>query len=134
MPKAKRGATKGGASGGGRSDGLAQTTAACAPVDWPAFRPTLPITELSFEPIISDKVIVIRNFWPRSLCRAYVEHLKTLPLTTTPGKPRRGEAVRVNDRFQIDDEAFARRLWNETGLREVVLGHDDAQGGGQSFW
>jgi len=44
-----------------------------------------------------------------------------LPLTTTPGKPKKGDALRFNDRFQITDEGFANRLWEETGLRELVL-------------
>lgn len=32
-------------------------------------------------------------------------------MATTPGRPKRGEAVRVNDRFQVDDEAFAGKLY-----------------------
>ena len=51
--------------------------------------------------------------------------MKTLPLVTTPGKPKKGDAVRVNDRFQIDDPGFANRLWLETGLRELVIGGDE---------
>lgn len=43
---------------------------------------------------------------------------------TTPGKPKKGDAVRVNDRFQIDDEAFAKRLWEHTGLQDVVEQED----------
>lgn len=46
--------------------------------------------------------------------------LQTLPLQTTPGKPKRGEAVRVNDRFQVQDGNFARVLWEKTGLKEVL--------------
>jgi len=51
-----------------------------------------------------------------------VKFLQGLPLVTTPGKPKRGEALRVNDRFQVMDESFANRLWVETGLRELVCG------------
>jgi hypothetical protein len=29
----------------------------------------------------------------------------------------------VNDRFQIDDPAFAERLWSHTSLKDLVLGH-----------
>jgi len=47
---------------------------------------------------------------------------------TTPGKPKKGDAVRVNDRFQVFDEAFAKRLWEETGLRRLVLGERDGEG------
>ena len=76
----------------------------------------------------TPKVVLIPCFFPRSLCRDYVAFLKTLPLQTTPGRPKRGEAVRVNDRFQIEDHVFARRLWEETGLREALL-ESDAVGG-----
>lgn len=91
-----------------------------APPTWPKFKPPLPITELQLEPLLPGKVVLARSFWPRSLCREYVSFLRELPLTTTPGKPKRGEAVRVNDRFQVDDFAFACRLWNETGLSELA--------------
>jgi hypothetical protein len=46
---------------------------------------------------------------------------------TTPGKPKKGDAVRVNDRFQINDEEFARRLWDETGLRGLILGDGEGE-------
>ncbi len=41
-------------------------------------------------------------------------------MTTTPGKPKKGDALRFNDRFQVIDDQFANRLWEETGLRELV--------------
>lgn len=88
---------------------------------WPAFKPPLPIVDLTPQPHpLTSKVILVPSFFPRSLCRDYVAFLKTLPLQTTPGRPKRGEAVRVNDRFQVDSPDFARRLWEETGLREVL--------------
>jgi hypothetical protein len=59
------------------------------------------------------------------LCRNYVAFLKGLPLTTTPGKPKKGDALRFNDRFQVNDEVFANRLWMETGLRELVCGGEE---------
>lgn len=47
---------------------------------------------------------------------------------TTPGKPKKGDAVRVNDRFQVNDEEFARRLWEETGLKDLILGVAEGAG------
>lgn len=91
---------------------------------WPPFRPPLPVTDLAAETVVSDKVVVYRSFFPRPLARDYVAFLGGLPLTTTPGKPKRGMALRVNDRFQIDDANFANRLWTETGLREAVAAPD----------
>lgn len=35
--------------------------------------------------------------------------------------PKKGDAVRVNDRFQVDDASFADRLWSETGLKSLVM-------------
>jgi hypothetical protein len=51
-------------------------------------------------------------------------------LVTTPGKPKKGDAVRVNDRFQVVDEGFARRLWEETGLKGLILGDGEEEGEG----
>ncbi|OIW30852.1 hypothetical protein CONLIGDRAFT_594858 [Coniochaeta ligniaria NRRL 30616] len=99
----------------------AANVAPSAPPNWPAFKPPLPVIDLVLETLVEAKVVLFRNFWPRNLCNDYVAFLKTLPLTTTPGKPKRGEAVRVNDRFQINDPTFASRLWLETGLKEAVL-------------
>jgi hypothetical protein len=101
------------------------TTSAAKP-DWPAFRPSLPVVELTPESLVQDKIVVLRSFFPRSLCRDYVSFLRELPLITTPGKPKRGEAVRVNDRYQIDDPLFAHRLWTETGLNDAILSKDVA--------
>ena len=54
---------------------------------------------------------------------------------TTPGKPKKGEALRVNDRFNIEDAVFAERLWKETGLKELLLGGvKSEQGDGGDDW
>lgn len=92
------------------------------PPRWPQFKPPLPVADLTPQPLEScpERVILIHNFWPKSLCGSYVAFLKTLPLITTPGRPKRGEAVRVNDRYQVDDAVFARRLWLETGLVDAL--------------
>lgn len=50
-------------------------------------------------------------------------------MRTTPGKPKKGDALRFNDRFQVQDEVFANRLWLETGLRELVLGSVEREEG-----
>lgn len=92
------------------------------PPSWPVFKPPLPVVELypELHPATSN-IVLLSSFFPRSLCRDYVAFLKTLPLQTTPSRPKKGEAVRVNDRFQIDNPAFALRLWETTGLKEVIL-------------
>jgi hypothetical protein len=72
--------------------------------------------------LLPDQIYIIRNLLTAALCRTYVSFLSSsaISLTTTPGKPKRGDAVRVNDRFQIEDRAFVERLWRETGLKEIV--------------
>lgn len=91
-------------------------------VSWPVFKPPLPVVQLypELHPATSN-IVLVSSFFPRSLCRDYVAYLRTLPLQTTPSRPKKGEAVRVNDRFQIDDPGLARRLWDTTGLKELIL-------------
>jgi len=92
--------------------------------NWPAFKPLLPTSDLSLTTITESQIVVIKNFWTSTLCKNYVSFLQTLPLVTTPGTPKKGDALRINDRFQINDARFANRLWIETGLRELVCGND----------
>lgn len=90
--------------------------------NWPVFQPLLSPLDLTLVEIVPDQIVTIRNFWTSTLCKNYVSFLSSLPLTTTPGKPKRGDAVRVNDRYQVDDAAFAERLWSQTALKELVTG------------
>ncbi|OOF96610.1 hypothetical protein ASPCADRAFT_129686 [Aspergillus carbonarius ITEM 5010] len=89
--------------------------------NWPPLRPLLPSTSLTLDPILPDQIYLIRNFFPSTLCKTYTSFLSSLPLTTTPGKPKKGDAVRVNDRFQIQDENFADTLWTQTALKDLVM-------------
>ncbi|KAN0110560.1 hypothetical protein V8E51_006947 [Hyaloscypha variabilis] len=97
------------------------------PPNWPLFRPLVPPSDLSLTTLLPSQIVLIRNFWSAKLCKDYVSFLRGLPLVTTPGKPKKGDAVRVNDRFQINDEEFARRLWDETGLRGLILGDGEGE-------
>jgi hypothetical protein len=97
------------------------------PPNWPPFKPLLPTSDLSLITLVEYQILLIHNFWTSTLCKNYVSFLKTLPLTTTPGRPKRDEALRVNDRFSIDDPGFANRLWVETGLRELVCGIEEGK-------
>ncbi|KAF4212049.1 hypothetical protein CNMCM6805_007794 [Aspergillus fumigatiaffinis] len=101
--------------------------------NWPPFRPLIPPSDLSLESLLHEQIYLIRNFLPSSLCKTYASFLASLPLTTTPGKPKKGEAVRVNDRFQVQDADFAERLWSGTALRELVSGavDEDEDGDGR---
>jgi hypothetical protein len=87
---------------------------------WPALQPLVPFSDLALTILVPSQIITISNFWTSTLCKSYVSFLSTLPLVTTPGTPKRGDAVRVNDRFQIEDDIFAERLWSQTALKELV--------------
>ncbi|KAI9929173.1 hypothetical protein ASPWEDRAFT_168989 [Aspergillus wentii DTO 134E9] len=88
--------------------------------NWPLLRPLIPPSSLYLDPTLPDQIYTIRNFLTATLCKNYVSFLASLPLITTPGKPKKGDAVRVNDRFQIEDATFAEMLWSSTALRELV--------------
>jgi len=95
---------------------------ATPPPNWPPFTPLIPESDLSLHEVLPDQIVTVPNLWTSTLCKTYVSFLSSLPLTTTPGKPKKGDAVRVNDRFQIDDPVFAERLWSGTALKNLVLG------------
>ena len=90
--------------------------------DWPALQPLVPTTDLVLETLLEDQILLIRNLFTSTLCKKYVSFLSSLPLITTPAKPKEGEAIRLNDRIQFDDPAFAEQLWSSTGLRSIVNG------------
>lgn len=96
-----------------------------APPNWPPLHPLLPADSLTLETVLPSQILTISNLWTSTLCAKYVAFLKSLPLSTTPGVPKKGDAVRVNDRFQIEDASFANRLWLETGLKDVVSQVED---------
>ena len=87
---------------------------------WPPLRPLVPTSDLFLDTILADQIVVVRNLLTSSLCRQYVSFLSSLPLVTTPDQPRKGDALRVNDRFQIEDPGFAKQLWSGTGLKHLV--------------
>lgn len=89
--------------------------------NWPRFNPLLPRVDLSLRTLVEDQLVLIPNFWTATLCRTYVSFLSTLPLVTTTGKLKKGDALRVNDRFEINDPDFAERLWSLTALKDLVL-------------
>lgn len=89
--------------------------------NWPPLTPLASPYDLSFSSLVPNQIVTIERLFTSSLSSKYVSFLKSLPLITTPGKPKRGDAVRVNDRFQIDDPNFARLLWEQTSLKSLVM-------------
>ncbi|KAF2871608.1 hypothetical protein BDV95DRAFT_494033 [Massariosphaeria phaeospora] len=105
-----------------------QITADEAVPKWPPISPLIPNSDLSMNELLPGQILTIPSLWTATLCKSYVSFLSRLPLTTTPGKPKKGDAVRVNDRFQINDPAFAERLWHETALKSLVSGELEGSG------
>ncbi|MCJ1268881.1 hypothetical protein MMC22_008769 [Lobaria immixta] len=106
-------------------------TAASPPLpNWPALSPLVPSEDLHLETLLEGQVIIIRNLLTSALCHKYLQFLSSLPLVTTPVTPKDGDALRVNDRFEVQDGGFAQRLWNETGLEGLVTGRAGAGEGG----
>ena len=99
--------------------------------NWPPLAPLVPIFDLSLDTLLDDQILVIRNLFTSTLCKSYIAYLSTLPLVTTPGKPKKGEAVRVNDRFQVDDASFSNLLWEKTALQELISQDGTDKWGGQ---
>lgn len=94
------------------------------PPSWPPLQPLADPADLSLTSLLPSQILTISTFWPTTLCKTYISFLRTLPLTTTPGVPKRGHAVRVNDRYQIHDPQFASSLWSNTSLRSLILSGD----------
>lgn len=112
------------------------TTVSARPLPpWPALSPLVPTEDLHLETLLEGQVIIIRNLFTSTLCHKYVQFLSSLPLVTTPVTPKNGDALRVNDRFEVQDAGFAQRLWNGTGLEGLVTGRagpgDGGYGGGR---
>jgi hypothetical protein len=97
---------------------------------WPTLRPLVPTSDLTLDIVLEDQIILIPKLFTVSLSQQYVSFLSRLHLTTTPGIPKKGEALRVNDRFQIEDPQFAEQLWSSTALRELVTGAVNIDWGG----
>ncbi|KAJ3856845.1 hypothetical protein EV368DRAFT_31589 [Lentinula lateritia] len=113
----------------GRKKDTAISTPLEQPPIWPPFKSLIPSNLLSSQETLANQIVTIPHFWPASLCKTYVSFLSNLPLVTTPGKPKKGDAVRVNDRFQIQDASFATRLWEETGLKDIIMGYVQSEDG-----
>jgi len=89
---------------------------------------------MALSELVPQQIVTVSPFWSSSLCKKYVAFLSGLPLSTTNGTPKRGDAVRVNDRYQIDDPLFAQSLWETTGLKDLLLGVGEDATKSQELW
>ncbi|KAK4556602.1 hypothetical protein LTR86_006173 [Recurvomyces mirabilis] len=118
-PKSKQ--AKKGAAGATRKDETCLIPKRDATVPrWPPLTHLPTATDLTLTNVFPNQILTIPGLRTPSLSKTYESFLPTLPLVTTPGNPKKGEAVRVNDRFQIQDARFAEQLWSATALKDLV--------------
>ena len=91
-----------------------------SPPAWPTLKPLVPAVDLHLETLLEDQIVVIYKFFTKALCQRYVSFLSNLPMVTTPGKPKKGEALRVNDRYQVHDPNFAKLLYESACLKDLI--------------
>lgn len=103
--------------------------AVSTPEQRPNWPPLVPTPDLSLETVLEDQIHVVRNLFTSRLSRQHVSFLSGLPLITTPNQPKKGDALRANDRFEVEDPVFAEQLWNSTGLKDVVTTSNRSWGG-----
>ena len=118
----KGGGTDAVGAGAGAGAGAGDTVGAASPFlpNWPPLSPLVPVEDLCMLALLPDQIILIRKLFTASLCKSLVTFLSSLPLITTPAKAKEGNAVRINDRFEVQDWDFAQRLWTSTGLADIV--------------
>lgn len=124
MPSKSRGKAvhiaKNGAIADGDANDDAVGAASASLPSWPPLLPLVPTEALCLETLLPGQIVLIRNLFTSSLCNKYIVFLSSLSLTTTPTKAKPGNAMRVNDRYEVHDMSFAQRLWSSTGLEHVV--------------
>jgi len=80
--------------------------------------PTSPLTLI---PLLDPQILLVPQFLSSETCSRYVDYFATLPLVK-PGPPGRNEATRTNSRLAVEDAEFAKRLFTQTGLQDLVKG------------
>lgn len=81
--------------------------------------------------LIPNQLVTIPQFFTTKLCNTLVEWFsRNIQLETTPARPKKGFAARVNDRLAVEDWGLAERLWGEGGVGEVVKGMCQVEGEG----
>lgn len=104
--------------------GPAAPVAPPTPITWPAItKPTTPLVPVTLYP----GLVLVDDFFSAKTVSTWLTFLTSpsSPITfepSPPGPPNRGYAARSNDRFGTVDEEFSRRLWEESGLREICEG------------
>lgn len=89
-----------------------------APLSWPPLPALPPYHHFELSTLLPGQIVTLPLFSAQT-CKAYINSLSRLQLDTTPAIPKKGEAARFNDRFEVWDETFAEKLWAESGLSSL---------------
>lgn len=93
--------------------------------------PSLILTSKALEPttLIESQVTLLPNLLSKKECNSLIDHFSssTYQLVPSPA-PKKGEALRTNSRIGFQDPAFAKRLWNELGMKGIVEGWESLDG------
>ncbi|GAB5591722.1 hypothetical protein Unana1_06622 [Umbelopsis nana] len=81
-----------------------------APSKWPKL---FPKADLQVEELLAGQIYTIPDFFTVKECDSLVAYIENnIQLQTTPAIPKRGEALRSNDRVSLTDATFASLLWS----------------------
>lgn len=77
----------------------------------PQFPSVSPKESLIVDDFVPDKILLIQDAFDESECKQFIKFMEELPLELTPA-PKKGEAVRVNYRINIQSPSFAEALFS----------------------
>jgi predicted 2-oxoglutarate/Fe(II)-dependent dioxygenase YbiX len=84
---------------------------------WPKL---FPKSDLQVHELLPGQIYTIPDFFSVKECDSLISYIEAnIHLQTTPAIPKRGEALRSNDRISLSDANFANTLWT-IGIDKVV--------------
>ncbi|GAA5908044.1 uncharacterized protein JCM6883_004098 [Sporobolomyces salmoneus] len=99
---------------------MPQPRTAATTVPWPSIPP--PAQPLKLD-TVAPGILVIDSFFSSKTLASFLSFLQSPSVSwTAPSFPKKGEATRTNYRFQVQDDEFARQLWEKSGLKDALIG------------
>ncbi|GAA6035141.1 hypothetical protein JCM8097_006385 [Rhodosporidiobolus ruineniae] len=96
------------------------------PLNWPAIPP--PTRPLVLEHL-APGIAVLDGFFPPAVRKSFLAFVNQSITLNKPTAPRRGEAARTNERISFpNEEGFAKRLWEDSGLAKACEGLEGRAG------
>ncbi|KAH8556547.1 hypothetical protein BGW37DRAFT_17293 [Umbelopsis sp. PMI_123] len=84
---------------------------------WPKL---FPKSDLQAQELLPGQIYTISEFFSIKECDSLISYIENnIQLQATPAIPKRGEALRSNDRISVSDADFAHTLWS-LGVDNVV--------------